>query len=251
SATLMSPAWSPIFGAPAVPRLFPFLPLALFALPAAAAEPSNLEFVEKRVRPVFIQYCHECHGPAKQTSGLRLDTATGLKKGGDNGPVIVPRKPDDSLLIQAVRRNGDLKMPPKSPLPPQAVADLTEWVRRGAPWPGATQAPPDDARRRHWAFQPVADPLPPAVKGAAWPRNSVDRFVLARLESSGLSPSEPADKRTLIRRVTFDLIGLPPTPEEIDAFLSDESPNAWAKAVDRLLASPRYGECWARHWLDV
>ena len=186
--------------------------------------------------PIFAQYCFECHGAAKQTAGLRLDRAASLKKGGDSGPVIVPGKPDESLLIRAIRRDGELKMPPKTALPPQAVADLTEWVRRGAAWSDAPAVGGD--RRRHWAFQPIADPPVPTVQLTMWPRNSIDRFILAKIEAAGVNPSPPTDKRRLIRRVTFDLTGLPPTPEEVDAFLSDDS--------RRRLRESRWTGCWRR-----
>ncbi len=229
-----------------------FAVLATFAGQAIAQTPAELDFVEKRIRPLLAERCFECHGPKKQELGLRLDSKAAMLKGGENGPVIVAKNPDASLLIQAVRQTGELKMPPKSKLTARQIADLVEWVKMGAPWPEASQAASDDARLKHWAFQPVQYPRPPQVRNPnAAIHNSIDRFIMAKLEEKGLRPSPPADKLTLIRRATFDLIGLPPTPEEIDAFLKDDSPEAFAKVVDRLLASPRYGERWGRYWLDL
>jgi mono/diheme cytochrome c family protein len=231
---------------------------ALLGLGTARAESSRptaeqADLFERRVRPVLVESCVSCHGPKKQMGGLRLDSREALLQGGDGGPVIRPGDPENSPLVQAVRRGGELKMPPKKALPPDAVADLAAWVRAGAPWPAAREgsAGADEAWRRHWAFVPVKKAPPPAVRNEAWVSTAVDRFILARLEKEGLTPSPAADRRTLIRRVTFDLIGLPPTPEEVDDFLGDSSPDAYEKLVDRLLASPHYGERWARHWLDV
>ena len=183
-----------------------------------------------------------------------------MLKGGDSGqPAVVPGDPDHSPLIVAVRYNDAVKMPKKYRLKDEEIAVLAAWVQRGAPWPAVSGSSairtagdairPED--RQFWSFRPVADPPLPAVKNPNWCKQPLDRFILAKLEEKGLHPVAPADKRTLIRRATFDLIGLPPTPEEIDAFLADDSPNAFAKVVDRLLASPHYGERWGRHWLDV
>ena len=232
---------------------------ALFGAPGDAAAPTprrptspEAEFVERRVRPVLVEHCLRCHGPKKQMGGLRLDDGERALAGGENGPAVVPGDPADSLLVQAVRRSGELKMPPKGRLVPQAVADLEAWVKMGAPWPAPTPADQiSDSAGRHWSFQPVHNPRPPATRDRAWPRTEADRFVLAALEAKGLNPSPPAHRRTLLRRVTFDLTGLPPTPAEVDAFLADPSSDAFAGVVDRLLASPAYGERWGRHWLDV
>jgi mono/diheme cytochrome c family protein len=218
------------------------------------ASASAAEFFERRIRPILVENCQSCHGPTKQKSGLRLDSPQALRKGGDSGPVLKPGDPDQSLLIQAVRQTGELKMPPKKKLPPEALEALTTWVRDGAVWPAPTTVQKeknDPAGERHWAFQPVADPALPSVKRTAWSQTPIDHFILARLEAKGLTPSPPADRRTLLRRVTFDLIGLPPTPQEIAAFEADASPDAFAKVVDRLLDSPHYGERWGRYWLDV
>ena len=179
-------------------------------------------------------------------------------KGSDTGPVVVPCRPEESPLIEAVRHESAVKMPPKARLPQQAIDDLTAWTHMGAPWPedaptSSTGGSSEIATtaRRHWAFRPVREPPLPDVRDVAWPRGPVDRFILARLEARGLAPSPTADRRTLIRRATFDLIGLPPTPVEVAAFEADAAPDAYERLVDRLLASPRYGERWGRYWLDV
>jgi len=214
------------------------------------------EFFEKQVRPVLVEHCLACHGEKKQEGGLRLDSRETLLKGGDSGPVVVSGKPDESELIEAIRQTGDLKMPPKGKLAPEKIDALAEWIKRGLPWPQTGADPARDralVARSHWAFQPVKKPLAPAVTQAAWPQTDVDRFVLARLESSGLTPAPAADRRTLLRRATFDLVGLPPTPAEMTAFEVDPAPTprAFANVVDRLLGSPHYGERWGRYWLDV
>lgn len=224
---------------------------------AAATSPQALEFFEQHVRPVLVLHCQECHGAKKQEGDLRLDSRESLLKGGLNGPVVVPNSPTESRLITAIGYADDnLQMPPDEPLPSEAVKTLTEWVRLGAPWPvddaiQNSKLSSADSWKRHWAAQPVRGPSLPPVQQADWPRSPVDHFVLSKLEQNGLTPSPPADRRTLLRRATFDLIGLPPTLEELAAFEQDMSPDAFAKVVDRLLASPRYGERWGRHWLDV
>jgi hypothetical protein len=229
--------------------------------PADDPQPTaaDVEFFEKQVRPLLVARCHECHSGAEPKGSLRLDSRAGVLAGGDTGPAVVPGKADESLLVDAVRYGELYKMPPKSQLPEAEIAVLIQWVERGAPWGAETAdaAAPAvkefdlEARKAHWCFQPLADAVPPAVDAEAWIKTPVDRFILAKLEGAGLRPAEPADKRTLLRRVTFDLTGLPPTPAELAAFLADESPDAYAAVVDRLLASPRYGERWARHWLDL
>ncbi len=227
-----------------------------------AQSPSeSLQHFERSVRPVLAEHCISCHGPAKQKGGLRLDTRAGLIAGGDTGPAITPGKPTESLLVEAVHQSGDLKMPPKKKLGANEVAAIEKWIQLGAPWPdsvgsGASKSVArsgeiTDEDRKWWAFQPVSHPSPPHIADKSWPRNPVDQFVLAKLDREKLTPAPEADKLALIRRATFDVTGLPPTPPEIDAFLADRSSDAYEKLVDRLLASSQYGERWARHWLDL
>jgi cytochrome c553 len=238
--------------------------LALLTLPAGLVHgegPAQSDFFEQSVRPVLAAHCVECHGPKKQKGGLRLDSRAAMLAGGDSGPAIVPGHPETSLLVAAINYAASPQMPPKGKLPAQKIARLTEWVRQGAPWPDIsahTRAPVGtpafqitDKDRSFWSFRPVADPQVPSVHDVAWPQSSVDYFVLARQEASGLHSVGPADRRTLIRRATFDLTGLPPTVAEVEAFVNDFSSDAWPRVVERLLASPRFGERWARHWLDV
>ena len=223
---------------------------------------ADLEFFEKKIRPVLAEHCYKCHSAdAKKLKGdLMLDHRAGVFKGGDTGPAIVSRKPEQSLLIEAIEYdNVDLEMPPRGKLSDQQIADFTEWVKRGAPWPKEAAVGPgareqfDLAKRKaeHWAWQPVQAGAPPKVKQADWPASPIDQFILAKLEAAGLKPAGPADKRALIRRAYFDLIGLPPTPEQVQAFVADNSPKAFEKVVDELLASPHFGERWGRHWLDL
>jgi uncharacterized protein DUF1553/uncharacterized protein DUF1549/cytochrome c len=233
--------------------------VALAPAAGARADDAGIEFFEKKIRPVLVENCFKCHSQqaGKQKGGLALDSRAAIRKGGESGPAIVPGKPDESLLIKAVRQTSpDLKMPPKGKLPDAIVADLARWIAMGAPDPRTAGGPKigtvdAEAARRHWAFQPIRSPQRPAVKHAGWARTPIDLFLQARLEARGLTPSPPADRRTLIRRAYFDLIGVPPTFEETEAFVHDPSPDAFAAVVDRLLASPRYGERWGRHWLDV
>ena len=216
-------------------------------LALAAPPQKEIDFFESKVRPVLVEHCHSCHGPKKQSGGLRLDTFEGLSAGADNGPVVVAGKPEASRLIQSVRRGGEYAMPPKAAIPAEHVSLLTEWVKRGAIFPKAeTKATKPDAKS-HWAYQPVVDSPLPATPG----RTEIDRFVNEKLAAAKLSPVGLADRRTLIRRLSFDLIGLPPTYEEIEAFVADRDPKAVETVVDRLLASPHFGERWGRHWLDV
>ncbi|WZO99956.1 PSD1 and planctomycete cytochrome C domain-containing protein [Isosphaeraceae bacterium EP7] len=221
--------------------------------PAVAAEAAD--FFETRIRPMIFDRCVSCHGPDKQASGLRLDSREAMLEGGLEGPSVVPGDPDASLMVQAVRHIGDYKMPPKGgKLADQALTDVAAWVKMGAPWPvapAASSASDVDPRASHWSFQRVTDPPLPAVKRTELVSNPVDAFLQAKLEAKGLVPALEVDRRTLLRRATFDLHGLPPTPEEVDAFVSDPSADAYGKVIDRLLSSPRYGERWGRHWLDV
>ncbi len=236
------------------------LTILLLTASVAAADPApnGDEFFEKEVRPLLVERCLKCHDDAKAKGDLKLTSLDNLLKGGDRGPAVAPGKPDDSLLIQAVRYADKPKMPPTGKLDDAEIRVLSRWVEMGAPWPKAIvlAAPAGefritDEQRRFWSFQPVKATEPPTVKDAAWNGSPIDRFVQAKREAMGLTPVGPADKRVLIRRVTFDLTGLPPTPQEIDAFLADDSPRAFATVVDRLLASPAYGERWGRFWLDV
>ena len=217
----------------------------------APAEPTGDEFFERSVRPVLVERCVACHGPTAQKGGLRLDSRGAALKGGSDGPVLVPGKPAESRLITAVKHIGELKMPPDGKLPATDSAALEKWVALGAPWPAkVTLLPPAKVEAQaseHWAFRPVTRPKVPG-DGSGSP---VDAFIRAKLAEKKLKPSAEADRRTQIRRLSFDLVGLPPTPEEAAAFETDSSPDAYGKLVDRLLASPRYGERWGRHWLDV
>ena len=234
--------------------------LALAAT-APAATPEETEFFEKDIRPILVEKCSLCHGEQLQTAGLKLTTAEGFYKGADTGPVFVKDDPENSRLLTAIRYEDKVKMPPTGKLSDEEIEALTAWIKLGAPWPGADvkTVTTDQAsgpqwtkeQESHWAFQPIQTYEPPAVKKEDWAQAPIDHFILAKLEEKGLRAGKRADKRTLIRRATFDLTGLPPAPQEIDAFLADSSPDAFAKVVERLLASPRYGERWGRHWLDV
>jgi len=236
------------------------------ALPAHAGAPSDLaqlDFFEKKIRPVLVEQCYECHSndAKKIKGGLTLDTREGVMKGGDSGPAVVPGKPNKSLLLTTMRHedpDSDLAMPPKKDiLPDQVLADFAAWIKMGAPDPrdGKVVAKSSwdmEAAKSHWAFKPIANPaVPTPADDKQFIKNPIDAFVLAKLTEKNLTPSPKADKATLLRRIAYDLTGLPPTAVEVDAFLADKSANAYEKVVDRLLASPAYGEKWARHWLDV
>lgn len=231
---------------------------------ATASQPSaeGLELFEKTIRPTLIARCYECHSSqAKELGGnLSLESAEAVRKGGDLGPAIAPGEPERSLLIEALRwTDSGLQMPPKTPLPKEVVADFEKWIKLGAPDPRKTTTPAPASKyvvdiaaaRGQWPYLPISNPPTPEVRDRTWPRSAIDHFVLQKLEERGLTTVRDAERRTLIRRVTYDLIGLPPTPEEVQAFLDDPSPDAFATVVDRLLASPHYGERWGRHWLDV
>ncbi|MEA2632555.1 MAG: hypothetical protein QOE66_2774, partial [Chloroflexota bacterium] len=231
--------------------------------PATAAEPAPeaLKFFETNVRPILAESCFKCHGPTKQKGGLRLDSREALLRGGETGPVVVPGSRDESLLIEAIHYDG-LEMPPGGKLDDAKIAVLTRWVEMGAPWPEADRSQPgaaaspskpriSDDDRKFWSFQPVRRPDLPPVGDDGWVENPIDRFILARLSAEELTPAPEADRATLIRRAAFDLTGLPPTPEEVEAFVADDAPRAYERLIERLLASPRYGERWARHWLDL
>ena len=237
------------------------LALLLASSALAAPSPEDVDFFEKSVRPILAAKCQMCHSAAMKTAELDLSSAEGFVRGGASGPLVNPDKPAESALLKVISYDEKLKMPPMAKLSGDEIAALTEWVGRGAPWPGAEkvqviekkqdQVAFTEEQKSFWAFQPVADAEPPAVKNAAWVSSPIDRFVLAKLEEKGLEPAEPTSKAALLRRVSYDLTGLPPSEKEIEAFLADESPEAFAKVVDRLLASPRYGERWGRHWLNV
>jgi mono/diheme cytochrome c family protein len=229
--------------------------------PLALAEPSaeQMELFEAKIRPIFAENCYSCHSAQEKIKGgLRLDLPTAILKGGETGPAIKPGDPDSSLLIKAVRyTDAHLQMPPKDKkLASEQIALLEAWVKLGAPVPATSAAPRlltevREARAKHWAFQPVQKPVPPIVKKSRWVQTPVDNFILAKLEVNKLKPAATADRRTLIRRLSYDLIGLPPTMEEVVAFEKDRRPDAYARLVERRLASPYYGERWGRHWLDV
>ena len=226
--------------------------LPLFALACGAyAQPTDAAGIfEKQIRPLLIRRCQTCHSAANAAmGGLRLDSEEGLRKGGGRGMVVVAGRPDQSLLLRAVSYNDEgLRMPPTGKLSDAEIAALTQWVRMGARW---GTAPETAGTGTHWSFQPISEPPGLVVEDPGWGRSPMDRFVLAALEAKGLGPAPAADKRTLIRRATFDLTGLPPVPAEIRAFLADDSKEAFEKVIERLMASPRYGERWGRHWLDV
>ncbi len=226
-------------------------------LSPAEPTPEKTAFFEQQIRPLLANTCHKCHGPKRQEAGLRLDSYQGLMKGGDHGPAVVVGEPERSLLLRVVRHQGDIKMPPNDKLTDEQIAAVQQWIKAGAAWPAKEKGPAirsgeiTAADREFWSFKPVRKPAVPEVKNKSWPVTDIDRFVLARLEAAGIEPAKDAERRTLLRRVTFDLTGLPPTPAALDAFLADSSPGAFAKVVDGLLASPQYGERWGRHWLDV
>ena len=229
--------------------------MALLAQAPAPVEPETADstrFFETNVRPVLIEHCHKCHGAEKQWAGLRLDSREAIFKGGDSGPAAIAGKPDESLLIRAIRHvDEDLKMPEDQQLAENQIADLVRWVEQGVTYPESGLIRTRTRDPQHWSFQPPANPPLPLVKDATWPQSPIDQFILAKLEASELPPAAAADKRTLIRRVTFDLTGLPPTVGEVASFLADDRPDAFPRLVDRLLESPAYGERWGRHWLDV
>src|SRR5688572_1223347 len=255
----------PLAVSPATGAIIAFVALVsggtlIAAAPMPDLPPEHIEFFEAKIRPILAESCYKCHSveAGKSKADLILDSRDALRKGGTSGAVIVPGDPDKSLLIEAVRyATEDLQMPPADEggkLSAEKIALLEEWVKLGAPDPrtGGKPHPMDiAAARKHWAFQPVTKPAAPVVKNTAWVRTPVDAFILAQLEAKAIAPSKPADPRTLLRRVTYDLTGLPPSPAEMDAFLGAQSPDAYARVVERLLASPAYGERWGRFWLDI
>jgi hypothetical protein len=235
--------------------------LAFFALSLVIAASARGEdprkFFENEIRPLLSKHCFECHGEKKQKGGLRVDHITYLKTGGDTGPAVVPGDPDKSPLIEAVRQtNEDFKMPPRDKLSDTEIAALEKWVRLGAAWPVddkkvvVTEGGFTEEQRNYWFFKPLGKPVPPEA-GGAWAKNEIDRFIAAKHAELKLTPAPEADRQEFIRRATFDLHGLPPSPAEINAFLNDPSPSAHETLINRLLESPRYGERWAQHWLDL
>jgi mono/diheme cytochrome c family protein len=253
----------------AVPRILAWALALALATHAQAAAPAQDEktrageqFFETSVRPILAEHCYKCHGPERQKANLRLDSLHALLDGGDSGPALVPGDAEHSLLVQVVNYGDDqVQMPPSKKLPDAQIAALTKWVKLGAPWPGADESVPKMPKRpafevtakdrEYWAFQPIRRPPTPDIKQREGVKNPIDAFVLAELEAKRLAPNRAANKRELIRRVYFDLIGLPPTPEAIDSFVADRSPQAYEKLIDHLLSLPQYGERWGRHWLDV
>jgi len=226
---------------------------------AAEPDPKGLEFFETKIRPVLVKQCYSCHAAdaKKVKGGLLLDSRAAMLAGGENGPAIVPGKPEKSLLISALKHQ-DYEMPPNVRLPAPVIANFEKWVRMGAPdprqgdRPGVVQKTINiEKGRQFWSFRPVTNPAVPQVKNATWSRDNIDRFLLAALEKKNLTPVSDADKLTLIRRASYNITGLPPAPTEVDSFLNDKSPQAYENLIDRLLASPQFGERWGRHWLDV
>jgi mono/diheme cytochrome c family protein len=242
--------------------LFLVIPISINLAVAVRAQTDTsdpMALFEQKIRPVLEGTCVKCHGAAKVSGGLRLDSRAAVLAGGDSGPAVEPGDPANSLLVQAIRHEEGLAMPPKKPkLPDETIAAFESWVRAGAPDPrtapvaAVAEAPVfSEEARQHWSFQPVRKPMPPTVKDRAWVVNPVDTFILAKLEERGWRPAPPASRPEWIRRVSFDLTGLPPSPGEVEAFLADRAVDAYERVVDRLLESPRYGERWAQHWLDV
>ena len=213
--------------------------------------PEEIQFFETSIRPVLQTSCSQCHNESLRTSGFSVESRETLLQGGNRGEAISLDRPADSLILSALRQDGDLKMPVGGKLPPQKIQDIGRWIGLGAPWPEDPPAGRSLEPATHWSFQPVDQPVPPKVSDQTWVRNPIDRFVLARLEEAGLPPSSDASKSTLIRRVHLDLTGLPPSPETVQLFVEDSRPDAYERLVDRLIESPRYGERWGRHWLDL
>jgi len=243
-----------------VTAFLPVLSGTTFAGETAKPTPEQLQFFETKVRPILVANCQKCHSGKEPKGDLSLDSRGGLLAGGETGDVVVPGQPEKSLLVEAINRTS-IEMPPDKKLADADIATLTEWVKLGAPWsdePGASgpalrksRGKITDEDRSYWAFQPVKKTAAPEIDKDGWSRGRIDRYLLAKMIPEGLHPVAEADKATLIRRITFDLLGLPPSPEEVAAFAKDNRPDAYERLIDRLLASPLYGECWARHWLDL
>ena len=236
---------------------------AVFAAPTSRAvgddDAKGVEFFEKKIRPLLVEHCHDCHGPDEQKSGLRLDTWQGMQDGGDTGEPLFADDAESSLIMAVLNHElDDLEMPPDGKLEDSKIQDVLRWLEMGTPHPDrksvsspSTTTPSETSKIDHWAFLPIQRVVPPKIDEPVWSGNEIDHFIRAKQVKLGLSPVGPASRAQLIRRVTLDLWGLPPSPREVAAFLADESPDAYARLLDRLLASPRYGERWGRHWLDV
>src|SRR5436190_19686742 len=227
-----------------------------FCAEAKTESEQGLDFFEKKIRPVLATECYKCHSAKseKVKGGLLLDSRDGWLKGGQSGPALIPKQPQKSLLLKAINySDADLQMPPKHKLAARQIKDFETWIKMGAPDPRRANVTKAVAAlsTNLWSLKLIVKPAPPKTKDSNWAKTPVDAFVLSKLEEKNLAPVHPATKRTLIRRATFDLIGLPPTPQEVDAFLKDKTPQAFERVVDRLLASPHYGERWGRHWLDL
>ena len=230
---------------------------------AHAAEQGNAqgeEFFERQIRPLLAEKCFSCHAGGQRKGKLSLDSRAGVMAGGENGPIVVPGKPEDSTLVKAIDYADDIQMPPDDKLSDQEIAALKHWISLGLPWPASDAQPSATLReagiitaqdREFWSFRPVRNPPLPAVRRGDWPRQGLDYFIVSRLEAANLEPVAEADRRTFIRRATFDLLGLPPREEEVNAFVGDEGVDAYERLIERLLDSPHYGERWARHWLDI
>ena len=249
-------------------RFLPILAVVLvMAAPSAFGDSpgeraADLEWFETKVRPILVDHCYTCHSAdTKPAGGLRVDDRNGLLAGGNSGPAVVPGDPGASLLLKRVSHENPRRRMPKEgqPLTDDQIAALSRWIRDGAPWPpvkipaslGHSNESYESLKREHWAWQPLTNPELPAVSDTSWPRDELDRFILAGLEHAGLEPVEDADRANLLRRVRFDLTGLPPTLEEIEASLKDAAPDSFPRLVDALIASPQFGERWGQHWLDV
>ena len=238
---------------PAIVPILLFTLLAAPLLPAQSFPAEDLRLFETEIQPILTQNCLLCHNDNLRSSGLAFLSRAAVLQGGNRGPAAVPGDSANSLLLQAVQQTGDLKMPPTGKLPGEQIAAIERWIARGLPWPAASESAAAPAAKKSdlWSVQPIRRPESPAVQKSDWVRNPIDRFVLARLEKEGIAPSPEAERSTLIRRLSLDLLGLPPSPAEIEQFVNDKTPGAYERLVDRLLASPHYGERWGRHWLDA
>jgi cytochrome c553 len=249
-------------------RLIALVVIAMFAIDAVAADPKptpeQITFFENKIRPIFAEHCLKCHSAAanKTKGSLSLDHREDMLRGGESGPVLKPGSVKESPLIAAVEWSGDLQMPPEKKLSDEQIAALKAWVSMGAPDPRERTATAWRPNADHWSVKPITEaPTPPSVKDKQWGKNAIDQFVLAALEAKNMQPAatpemgKPDDvrrqKEAVLRRAYFDLIGLPPSPQQIRAFVADSSPKAFEKVIDELLQSPHYGERWARHWMDT